>query len=183
MKYVHNSKIHIRTDVPSFSFCVLAKKNSELDIKLNSMKQVTETRDLITLLSSSLPPFSHFYTMALDWLWLWYVCSFHKGVKKIYYMKSLSFNTSTISPRLFFARTTKKDLHHSLLWWNHHLEKKKKRNETREIQHFMKAYLAWCQGKTKGECKKSSKYGSKYSGPKIAHHSKLSSSSDSTIAD
>ena len=56
----------------------------------------------------------------------------------------------------------------------------KKRNETREIQHFMKA---WCQGKTKGECKKSSKYGSKCSGPKIAHNSKLSSSSDSTIAD
>ena len=40
---------------------------------------------------------------------------FTKERKKIYYMKSLSFNTSTISPRLFFARTTKKDLHHSLL--------------------------------------------------------------------
>jgi hypothetical protein len=33
------------------------------------MKQVTETTDLITLLSSSLPPFSHFYSMALDWLY------------------------------------------------------------------------------------------------------------------
>ena len=58
-----------------------------------------------------------------------------------------------------------------------------KKNETREIQHFMKAYLAWCQGKTKGECKKSSKYGSKYSGPKIAHHLNLSPSLDLTITE
>ena len=146
------------------------------------MKQVTETRDLITLLSSSLPPFSHFYTMALDWLWLWYVCSFHEGEKK----KSIIWRVFLLIPlqfhHVFSSRVLQKKIFITL-FYDEIIISRRKKNETREIQHFMKAYLAWCQGKTKGECKKSSKYGSKYSGPKIAHHSKLSSSSDSTIAD